>query len=194
MRNGEALILYSAFSGGPKNMPAINKSHWKPMTVISSITALPEIHVMLFSFLLNFVWEMLQVPFFDGMATMPHWQGVKECTVATAGDILISLVCFWIVAGSVRSRNWIQAPSRRQIDLFVASGLVITIGFEFLATRTLDRWEYSETMPTLPVFGTGLVPLLQWIVLPLLLVWFVRRQLKGIQMILNAERRNSHRC
>ena len=164
------------------------------MSLSSSVKALPELHIMLFSFLLNFVWEMLQVPFFDGMTTMPHWQGVKECTVATAGDILISLVCFWIVAGSVRSRNWIQEPSSKQTGLFIVSGLAITIGFEFLATGVLGRWEYSETMPTLPILGTGLVPLLQWIVLPLLLVWLVRRQIKGIQMILNAERQNNHHC
>lgn len=164
------------------------------MMIKSKVVSLPELHVMLFSFLLNFVWEMLQAPFFKEMAMMPHWQGVKECTVATAGDTLISLVCFWIVAGSVRSRNWIQAPSNKQIGFFVVSGLVITIGFEFLATGMLGRWEYSETMPTLPILGTGLVPFLQWIVLPLLLIWFVHRQLKGIQTILNAERQNSHRC
>ncbi len=157
------------------------------MTVKSKVEILPEIHVLLFSFLLNFVWEMLQVPFFEGMATMPHWQGVKECTFATAGDVLISLVCFWIVAGSVRSRNWIQAPSKRQIGLFVVLGLVFTIGFEFLATGVLGRWEYTEAMPKLPVFGTGLIPVLQWIVIPLLLVWFVRCQLRGIQMILHSE-------
>jgi hypothetical protein len=32
-------------------------------------------------------------------------------------------------------------------------------------------------MPTLPVLGTGLLPLLQWIFLPPLIAWFVHRQL-----------------
>ena len=36
-------------------------------------------------------------------------------------------------------------------------------------------------MPVIPGIGVGLSPLLQWIILPLLLVWFVRRQLAGAQ-------------
>jgi hypothetical protein len=30
-----------------------------------------------------------------------------------------------------------------------------------------------------PLVGVGLVPLVEWTVLPLLVVWFVRRQLRG---------------
>ncbi len=62
-------------------------------------------------------------------------------------------------------------------ELNVAVGLVITIILEALATGPLERWSYTSSMPTLPVLGTGLLPLLQWILLPPLTLWFVRRQL-----------------
>jgi hypothetical protein len=53
----------------------------------------------------------------------------------------------------------------------------VTLVLEWLATEVLDRWSYSDAMPELPVLGTGLLPVLQWILLPPLIVWFVWRQL-----------------
>jgi hypothetical protein len=32
-------------------------------------------------------------------------------------------------------------------------------------------------MPTLPILGTGLIPAFQWLLLPPVIVWLVRRQL-----------------
>ena len=40
---------------------------------------------------------------------------------------------------------------------------------------------YLPTMPLLPGTGIGVAPLLQWVLLPLLTVWFVRRQLSPAQ-------------
>lgn len=44
-------------------------------------------------------------------------------------------------------------------------------------TRVLNLWQYTEAIPTLPLLGTGLSPLLQWSLLPPLVLWLVRRQL-----------------
>ncbi|WP_018865248.1 hypothetical protein [Thioalkalivibrio sp. ARh3] len=148
------------------------------------ILALPEFNVAVFAFLLNYPWEFLQVPFFDDMPTMPHWEAVVFCTRATLGDVLIALAAFWGVAALTRNRSWILQPTLRTVLLFVAIGVVITIGLEWHATAIDDRWQYADTMPTLPILGTGLLPLIQWVILPLLLIWFVRRQVRG-QLALN---------
>lgn len=147
------------------------------MRAQSGIVDIPELNVAIFSFLLNFVWEMWQIPFFVALSSGPHWDGVAACTQATFGDAAISLVAFWSVAAFARSRRWILAPSATQIWSFVLVGVVTTIAFEALATGVLERWSYSPSMPTLPILGTGLFPLLQWILLPPLTIWFVRRQL-----------------
>ena len=42
----------------------------------------PELNLGFFSFLLHFVWEMWQVPFFAGMPSTSHWSGVAICTQA----------------------------------------------------------------------------------------------------------------
>lgn len=137
----------------------------------------PELNVALFAFLLNYPWEFLQVPFFEGMAAAPHWDAVRFCTRATLGDAVIALIAFWAVAAWTHSRGWILQPSTKQILGFVVVGLAITVAFEWLATEVLVRWAYAERMPTIPLLGTGILPLLQWIVLPPIIVWFVRRQL-----------------
>jgi L-cystine uptake protein TcyP (sodium:dicarboxylate symporter family) len=147
---------------------------------------MPEFNVALFAFLLNYPWEFLQVPFFDDMPTMPHWEAVVFCTRATLGDVLIALAAFWGVAALTRNRSWILQPTLRTVLLFVAIGVVITVGLEWHATEIDDRWQYADTMPTLPILGTGLLPLIQWLILPLLLIWLVRRQVRG-QRALNNE-------
>ncbi len=147
------------------------------MQAKSGILSLPELNVAIFSFLLNFVWEMWQIPFFAATSSDPHWEGVVACTQATFGDAVISLVAFGCVAALARSRLWILDSRPSQVVGFVAVGVVITIILEALATGPLERWSYTSSMPTLPVLGTGLLPLLQWIVLPPLTLWFVRRQL-----------------
>lgn len=138
---------------------------------------LPELNVAIFAFLLNFVWEFWQAPLYRGMRAAPHWAGVETCTIATLGDVLIALLAFWFIAAIVHSRGWVLEPSVSTVLGFTATGIAVTVGAEWLFTDALDRWAYSASMPRIPVLGTGLAPVLQWLVLPPLVVWFVRRQL-----------------
>jgi hypothetical protein len=140
------------------------------------IPGTPEFNILLFSFLLNLAWELWQVPFFEGMANGAHWLGVKICTQATLGDAATTLVAFWAAAAQARTRYWIAKPRTSQMLIYVGVGVVVTILLEALATGILSRWKYSDSMPRVPVLGTGLLPLLQWCVVPLLVIWFVRRQ------------------
>ena len=144
---------------------------------LSNLPGTPEFNILVFSFLLNLAWEYWQVPFFRGMADQPHWLGVKACTLATLGDAGIALAAFWATAILEKDRSWILRPNRLDIATFLGVGVVVTIVFEALATGMIQRWAYSDAMPRVPVIGTGLLPLLQWLVIPLLVLWFVRRQI-----------------
>ena len=117
------------------------------------------------------------MPFFREMADQPHWEGVKACTLATLGDAGIALAAFWVTAIFAKDRRWVLRPNSLDIAIFLGVGVVVTIVFEALATGMFQRWAYSDAMPRLPVIGTGLLPLLQWLVIPLLVLWFVRRQI-----------------
>lgn len=139
----------------------------------------PEPNVAAFAFLLNYPWEFLQVPFFAGMAEAAHWDAIVFCSRAAIGDAGIALLAFWSVAVFAGDRRWVLKPSLRQRAGFVSVGLFATIILEWLATEVWSRWTYAPSMPRLPLVGTGALPLLQWIVLPPILLWIVRRQILG---------------
>ena len=153
--------------------------------VVGVVTDTPEFNVAAFALLLNFAWEILQAPLFVGMAEMPHALVTKACLQATAGDALIMLLAYGIVAVVARRRRWIAAPSGWQLALLVMIGVLITAAIEWLATRGywISSWNYLPTMPLVPGTGIGLVPLQQWVVLPLLTVWFLRRQLPNLARV-----------
>ncbi|MEH6387123.1 MAG: hypothetical protein V7772_04515 [Pseudomonas profundi] len=128
---------------------------------------------------MHFVWELLQLPLFAGFDEVHYFTVILHCTKATAGDVVISLVAFWTASIVARSRYWFLRKQPVAVGVFIAAGLLITVVFEMLATGPLQRWTYSEAMPLLPLTGIGLSPLAQWVVLPLLQIWFVRRQVLG---------------
>lgn len=138
---------------------------------------LPELNLAFFSFLLHFVWEMWQVPFFAGMPSTSHWSGVGICTQATFGDSAMAVTAFWGAAALRRSRFWFENPRAGEWAVYMAIGLGLTLAFEWLATGPLERWSYGPDMPRLPVLGTGLLPTLQWLVVPPLALKLTARQL-----------------
>ena len=86
---------------------------------------------------------------------------------------------FWIVAWVGGGRRWPLQPTVARVAGFTGLGPAATILVAILATRVWHRWRDSDLMPTIPILEVGLLPLLMWGVLPPLILWFVRRQLRG---------------
>lgn len=141
---------------------------------------LPELNFAIFAFLLNFPWEFLQIPMYVGMAEAPHWAATKVCAFATLGDAGIMVVAYWMAAGAARSRRWFVEPRRWPTAVFISAGVAITIVLERLATGPLDRWQYAAAIPVVPLLGVGVTPLLQWLLLPAICLWFVGRQIPSL--------------
>jgi hypothetical protein len=146
-----------------------------------ALIASPEVSVAIFALLLNFPWEILQAPLFADMASLPHAEAARACLRATIGDMVIMLMAHAVVAIGWRDRRWMVTASGAQLALFIALGVSVTVLIEGLAVQGLwvSTWSYLPAMPLLPSTGIGLVPVLQWLTLPPLTVWFVRRQLAG---------------
>ncbi|MFK5980390.1 MAG: hypothetical protein QM488_16040 [Rhizobiaceae bacterium] len=136
-----------------------------------------EFNLVVFSFLLHFIWEFVQAPTYAGMIELNHWDGIKLCMSATFGDVGFALTAYWLTSAIARSRSWVLHPSLNNLLIFLSVGIALTIGFEYYYTNISLRWTYSELMPLVPPIGTGLSPLLQWIIIPVLVLWFTRRQL-----------------
>ena len=125
------------------------------------------------AFLLNFVWEMAQMPLYEGMPlTEIRTWGI--CLRATAGDVAI-VVGIWLVGwGLFRSSQWMMPARLYRTIAAMASGAAIAIIIEVVFLRT-GRWAYSSLMPTVPGVDTGVAPLLQLILLPVLSMWLASR-------------------
>jgi hypothetical protein len=146
---------------------------------MNAVTALPEFAIIVFSFLMHFVWEYIQAPTYAGMIELDHWEGIKLCTSATFGDVGFALAAFWLTSLAAKSRSWLLEPKTWHMLLFSGIGIALTVGFEYYYTNISLRWTYSELMPLVPPFGTGLSPLLQWLIIPPLVLWFSRRHIRG---------------
>lgn len=130
---------------------------------------------ILFMFLLHFSWEILQAPLFARMPVMSHWQGTLICLKATFGDVGIALASFAVAALWQRDSRWFLSPTNGALAGYLATGVLITIAFEWHAVYWAGRWSYSALMPIVPVLRVGAAPVLQWIVIPLVVLFFLQR-------------------
>tara|TARA_R110002051_G_scaffold64011_3_gene116586 strand:+ start:130 stop:507 length:378 start_codon:yes stop_codon:yes gene_type:complete len=122
---------------------------------------------------------MLQMPFFD-VGSADYWQRTLGCTRATFGDVGILVLAYTAVSIITRNRNWLHSPKHWMISIYLLTGLGITVIIEAMATSVPREWgwgwRYSELMPLVPGTNIGLVPVLMWIFIPLITLWFARRQ------------------
>ena len=141
----------------------------------------PEIDLLVLSFLGHFAWEILQAPLFANLDETEHFIGIAICLKATFGDLGIALAAFWSAALIGGDRKWFMSRHTPALTAFFATGLLATIGLEYLHTEVTGRWVYDGFMPLLPVLGTGLSPILQWILVPMLVLWYLRRLTSRMQ-------------
>ena len=135
----------------------------------------PEVDLLVLSFLGHFAWEILQAPLFSSLSQVNHFAGIYICLKATLGDLAIALAAFWTAAVLARNRRWFTLPGMRAPAVFFTVGLLLTIGLEYVHTQITGRWAYDGSMPLVPIIGTGMTPILQWIFVPLFVVWYLRR-------------------
>ena len=133
----------------------------------------PEGPLVIWGLLGNLVWELAQSPLYAD-----HARGVAyflwtriHCTV---GDVLILLGAFWATALLHRARDWPRTRGAGAAATFIALGLAYTAWSEWLNTTVRGAWAYAPAMPR--IAGIGLAPLLQWLVVPVLLLLLLRRR------------------
>lgn len=124
---------------------------------------------------LNLLWEAAQLPYYtlwvegDSIAIAT---AVAHCT---AGDVLIAASVFAAVSLMLRRADWVSAARGDGRALALVLGLTYT-GWSEWRNVAAGAWAYASTMPT--IAGIGLLPILQWIVVPLL-TWAILRRIFG---------------
>lgn len=116
------------------------------------------------SALLHLAWELIQLPLY----TIYHQAGLPEIAFAvahcTAGDLLISAATYVVAAVGARNGGWPVERAGLGLAFAIPAGMIYTAFSEWLNVSVRGSWEYAPSMPQ--VFGIGLSPLFQWLVVP----------------------------
>ena len=131
------------------------------------------IYFFIISFLLNFVWEMWQMPFFIFDAQDSYLRMNIMCTQASIGDGMITIIAYLITSKVFDNSKWYHEWKTKYIIIYLCVGVLLTVVLELYNTMILGRWSYAGIMPLLPIIKIGLVPILQWLIVPILVVYTI---------------------
>lgn len=112
------------------------------------------------AFVLNWLWEMLQMPAFDDTAGRSWRSTALMCTAASLVDVAITLGIYLVVALVLRRRLWGLGSSWRHYLAAALLGMAVAVAIERISVP-LGLWSYSSLMPIVPVTEVGLWPMLQ---------------------------------
>ena len=120
------------------------------------------------------IWEFAQLPLYT-----LWWDGASGAIAfallhCTLGDALIGvsgLVWALLLTGE---DAWPARGFGRVLAATLTIGLAYTVYSEWVNVELQQTWAYTEAMPRLPWLGTGLAPLLQWVVVPPLALFTAR--------------------
>jgi len=144
---------------------------------ILKIIAAPETNLFLFAFLLNFVYEVWQSPYFEFYNMPLLADKIEYITHCTVGDGVITIFSFWIVSVLRGSRYWLLNSTWKLTLLFTALGWIYTFISEIYRVQIAKL--YGVSVLVIPGVGISWLPLLQWIILPPLVLYMTKRHLLG---------------
>lgn len=140
------------------------------------ILATPEANLFLFAFLLNFVYEVWQAPYYEFYGSPALADKINDLTHCAFGDGVIILFSSWTVSALVRSRDWVLHPTSKLTLLFISIGLLITLIIE---TYRVNSKVYGVPVLAVPILGMSSLAVIQWIILPPFILYLARRHMLG---------------
>ncbi|MGH7986563.1 MAG: hypothetical protein ACREQX_09810 [Candidatus Binataceae bacterium] len=131
----------------------------------------------------SFLWEICQLPGFADWRNGSWGWLAFIAIIGTVGDVLIAATALALALVCFGDDRW---PERRSSYWRVAAmawvlGLVYTAHSEWRNAVVLHTWTYSSLMPVLPVLGIGLFPLLQWILIPAAIFYYMRLKIPRVK-------------
>lgn len=117
-----------------------------------------------FSAAAHLLWEFLQLPLYTIWQEAPPRDLVYAVLHCTTGDVLIATGALLAAFLLIRPEPMTPTGFRKTAAVAVAFGIAYTVGSEWFNTNVSHAWSYSRYMPT--IWGIGVSPLLQWLVIP----------------------------
>ncbi len=171
--------------------------------VVARFLRQPEVYVVLFGFLLNFWWEVSQIPFYTGVNRGNPYFGENTVAMktffvttfwrASLLDALLVLGAFLLVGQVYQDRYWFVHGGRllggakgARLSAwigYVVATLVCVAFLVYLEVSAFDSglWGYSEIMPTL-FTKIGVVPVAALCLTPTIVLLLARRIVLGFDL------------
>lgn len=125
---------------------------------------------------LNFLWEMAHSLLYRGSTEWTWGKHLLCCGLASIADGVGIAAIFGIGAFAFRDPRWTERPSSARLGTAILLGLTGALITEQLALR-LGWWTYEPRMPRIPGTDLAVSPVLQFIVVPLVvLFWALPRR------------------
>jgi len=141
-----------------------------------SISRIPELSLISWSFFLNFFWEVVQTYFYT-LKDSPFRNMLYGWIHCTFGDVLLTLGSFWLVSIVSRNRRCSLKLNRLNFIGFIMIGIIGTVISERVNVHILKSWVYNQSMPIIPWLNVGLTPILQWVIIPPAAILLVKHHL-----------------
>ncbi len=120
------------------------------------------------AFVLNLTWEIAHVRLYtiwaeaDGMSIA--WS-LLHCSL---GDVVIALAMLALASLVLRRADWPASRPWAGGVIVVIGAIAFTAWSEWYNVYLAGNWAYAASMPM--IFGIGLSPLVQWLILPPVMV------------------------
>ena len=135
------------------------------------------LHYAVASAAVHLIWEIGQLPLYSIWNTAPIGEQAFAIAHCTIGDVLIagvSLLAAIILVG----KGWPRARGSFLRVTVVATvfGLGYT-AYSEISNIAKGSWAYADEMPLVPWLNVGLAPMLQWLLIPPSLLFFLNRRM-----------------
>ena len=120
------------------------------------------------AFGLNLMWEIAQIRLYT------IWHTAEGMTIAwalfhcTLGDVMIAIALYALAGLASRDVDWPRSRPWTGGTIVVVCALAFTAWSEWRNVYRVGNWAYTASMPT--ICGIGLAPLLQWVIVPPLIL------------------------
>ena len=118
------------------------------------------------SVVLHLGWELLQLPLYTIWRTGTRGEIAFAVVHCTAGDLMIASLTLLVALVVLGGKAWPAESMGAVVVTAMALGAGYTVYSEWVNTVVRKSWAYTDLMPVVPVLGTGLAPLLQWLIVP----------------------------
>ena len=120
------------------------------------------------AFALNLAWEIAHVRLYTIWAEADRASVARSLLHCSLGDVVIALAMFALAGIVLWRADWPASRPWTGGVIVVIGAMAFTAWSEWYTVYRAGSWGYRASMPM--IFGIGLSPLLQWLIVPPVMV------------------------